>query len=80
MPRLRLPFAALRSAALLSVTAPVAAAAPTSAGPEAISGDARAVFNPPTAAIDPITRRPLALLTDFAATEPLVSVRPPTVP
>jgi hypothetical protein len=34
----------------------------------------------PTAAIDPQTRRPLALFTDFATTPPLVSVRAPTVP
>jgi hypothetical protein len=47
---------------------------------EAIGGDARAVFTAPTAALDPQTRQPIALFTDFTAAQPLVSVRPPTVP
>src|SRR3954447_10776296 len=57
-----------------------AAAATTFGAPEAISGDARTVLSAPTAAIDPQTRRPIALFTDFAASQPLASVRPPTTP
>jgi hypothetical protein len=57
-----------------------AAAAATFGAPEAIGGDTRTVLSQPTAAIDPQTRRPLALFTDFAATQALVSVRPPTMP
>src|SRR3954447_14177546 len=57
-----------------------AAAAATFGGPEAIGGAARTVLSAPTAAIDPQTRRPIALFTDFAASRPFVSVRPPTVP
>jgi hypothetical protein len=57
-----------------------AAAAATFTAPEAIGGDTRTVLSPPTAVIDPITRRPIALFTDFATTQPLVAVRPTTVP
>jgi hypothetical protein len=57
-----------------------AAGAATFGAPEAISGDTRTVLSPPTAVIDPQTRRPIALFTDFAASQPLVAVRPPTVP
>jgi hypothetical protein len=57
-----------------------AAAAATFGAPEAIGGDTRTVLSQPTAAIDPQTQRPLALFTDFAATQALVSVRPPTMP
>jgi hypothetical protein len=57
-----------------------AAAATTFGAPEAIGGDARPVLSAPTAAIDPQTRRPMALFTDFTASRPLVSVRAPTVP
>jgi hypothetical protein len=60
----------------------VRAAAATSFGaPEAIGGDAVQVLTPPTAVIDPQTRRPIALFTEFDATpRPLVSVRPPVAP
>jgi hypothetical protein len=57
-----------------------AAAAATFGGSEAIGGDTRTVLSAPTAAIDPQTRRPIALFTDFTASQPLMSVRPPTVP
>jgi len=57
-----------------------ASAAATFGGSEAIGGTARTVLSAPTAAIDPKTRRPIALFTDFAASRPFVSVRPPTVP
>lgn len=61
-----------------------AAGAATFGGPEAISDGARSVLNQPTAVIDPRTRRPIALFTDFGTTtapaQPLVAVRPPTVP
>jgi hypothetical protein len=56
------------------------AAATTFGAAEAIGGDTRTVLSPPTAAIDPQTRRPIAVFTDFGASQPLVSVRPPTVP
>jgi hypothetical protein len=56
-----------------------AAAAAAFGSAEAI-GDARTVLTPPTAVVDPQTRRPIALFTDFAASGPFVSVRPPTVP
>ena len=57
-----------------------AAAATTFGGPEAVGGAATEVLSPPTAAIDPQTRRPIALFTDFLTSRALVSVRPPTVP
>jgi hypothetical protein len=57
-----------------------AAAATTFTGPEAISDDTGTVLAQPTAIIDPQTRRPIALFTDFGTTQPLVSVRPPPVP
>jgi hypothetical protein len=57
------------------------AAATTFAAPEAIGGDAIQVLTPPTAVIDPQTRRPIALFTEFDATaRALVSVRPPVTP
>jgi hypothetical protein len=57
-----------------------AAGAAAFGGPEAIGGGATEVLSPPTAVIDPQTRRPIALFTDFLTSRPLVSVRPPTVP
>jgi hypothetical protein len=57
-----------------------AAAATAFDGAEAIGGDARTLLSAPTAVVDPLTRRPIALFTDFAASEALVAVRPPTVP
>jgi hypothetical protein len=57
-----------------------AAAATTFGVPEAIGGAARQVLSSPTAVIDPRTRRPVALFTDFGASQALVSVRPPTTP
>jgi hypothetical protein len=57
-----------------------AAAAPTFGAPEAIGGDARNVLSPPAAVVDPLTRRPIALFTDFATSQALIAVRPPTVP
>jgi hypothetical protein len=57
-----------------------AAGATAFGGPEAIGGAATEVLSPPTAVIDPQTRRPIALFTDFLTSRPLVSVRPPTVP
>jgi hypothetical protein len=57
-----------------------AAGATTFGAPEAIGGATRSVLTAPTAALDPQTRRPIALFTDFTAAQPLVSVRPPTVP
>jgi hypothetical protein len=57
------------------------AAATTFGAPEAIGGDAIQVLTPPTAVIDPQTRRPVALFTEFDATpRALVSVRPPVTP
>jgi hypothetical protein len=44
------------------------------------AGNRCTVFTPPTAAIDPITRRSLALSADSPPRSPLVSVRPPAVP
>jgi len=57
-----------------------AAAATTFGGPEAVGGATTEVLGPPTAVIDPQTRRPIALFTDFLTSRPLVSVRPPAVP
>lgn len=58
-----------------------AAGASTFGAPEAIGGDAVQVVTAPTAVVDPQTRRPLALFTDFAtASRALVSVRPPATP
>jgi hypothetical protein len=61
-----------------------AAGATAFGGPEAISSATQAVLNQPTATIDPLTGRPLALLADFGnattPAQPLVSVRPPAVP
>jgi hypothetical protein len=57
-----------------------AAAATTFGAAEAIGGDARTLLSAPTAVVDPQTRRPIALFTDFAASQALVAVRPPTVP
>jgi hypothetical protein len=58
-----------------------AAGAATFGAPEAISGDAVQVLTPPTAVIDPQTRRPIALFTEFGTTpRALVSVRPPVTP
>jgi hypothetical protein len=57
-----------------------AAGAATFGAAETISGDTRAVLSAPTAAIDPQTRGPIALFTDFTAAQPLVSVRAPAVP
>jgi hypothetical protein len=60
------------------------AGATTFGAPEAISDGTQAVLNQPTAVVDPQTRRPIALFTDFgtqtAPAQPLVSVRPPAVP
>jgi hypothetical protein len=56
------------------------AAATAFLAPEAIGGDAREVLAAPTAVIDPQTRRPIALFTDFATTQALVAVRPPVTP
>jgi hypothetical protein len=57
------------------------AAATTFGAPEAIGGDAIQVLTPPTAVIDPQTRRPIALFTEFGATSrALVSVRPAVTP
>jgi hypothetical protein len=57
-----------------------AAAAGTFGPAEAIGGDARTVLSAPTAVVDPQTRRPIAVFTDFAASQALAAVRPPTVP
>jgi hypothetical protein len=57
------------------------AGATTFAAPEAIGGDAIQVLTPPAAVIDPQTRGPIALFTEFGATpRALVSVRPPVTP
>src|SRR3954471_2519383 len=57
------------------------AAATTFGAPEAIGGDAVRVLTPPPAVIDPQTRRPVALFTEFDATpRALVAVRPPVTP
>jgi hypothetical protein len=57
------------------------AGATTFGAPEAIGGDAIQVLTPPTAVIDPQTRRPTALFTEFGTTpRALVSVRPPVTP
>jgi hypothetical protein len=57
------------------------AAATTFGAPEAIGGDAIQVLTPPTAVIDPQTRRPIAVFTEFGATSrALVSVRPAVTP
>jgi hypothetical protein len=54
-----------------------AAGAASFGGAEAIGDDARVVFNPPTAVLDPVSGRSLALFTDFATTtQVLVSARP----
>lgn len=53
-----------------------AAGATTFGAAEAIGGDARTLLSAPTAVIDPRTRRPIALFTDFAASHALVAVRP----
>jgi hypothetical protein len=58
-----------------------AAGAATFGAPEAVGGDAIQVLTPATAVIDPQTRRPIALFTEFDATpRALVSVRPPVTP
>jgi len=57
-----------------------AAAARTFGPAEAIGGVARTVLSAPTAVVDPQTHRPIAVFTDFAASQVLVAVRPPTVP
>jgi hypothetical protein len=57
-----------------------AAGAAAFTGAEALGGAATEVLSPPTAAVDPQSRRPIALFTDFLTSRPLVSVRPPTVP
>jgi hypothetical protein len=58
-----------------------AAAATTFGAPEAIGGDAVQVLTPPTAVIDPQTRRPIALFAELDTTpRALVAVRPPVTP
>jgi hypothetical protein len=53
-----------------------AAGAAAFGAPEAVGGDARVVFSPPTALVDPVSGSALALFTDFATSRALVSVRP----
>ena len=43
-------------------------------------GDAREVLSPPTALVDPATGVSLALFTDFATGQAVISVRPASTP
>jgi hypothetical protein len=53
------------------------AGAATFGGADEIGADARAVFAQPTAVLDPVSCRALALFSDFGADQVLISVRAP---
>jgi hypothetical protein len=71
----------LADAAITPYATDAIAVAGSSIGPSGTVDDqSRVRAGTTSAAIDPQTRRPIALFTDFTASQPLVSVRPPAAP